>query len=264
MAKRVKRSKVIRSYDGVDRKESTAGLMALRIIIILVIILFICGTVLIFVHDFQKETEEINSTTSDTDTEEFYGQFDEEEKEMLIEYCNNSVSLSEYYTVELTDYNEDIQVNSLMLNSLNRMLEAAEKDGIHLEVVCGYMSYDECEREHQSILLSFEDEGCTLAESETKAREIFPPGDNNEYRTGLLIKFGNADGSDFSKTDAYAWLYKNGVNYGFINRYTDDKKTYTGINEDLTVYRFVGTENAQKMRSFGMCLEEYNDYCSYR
>lgn len=264
MSKHSKRSKVIRSYEIAEREESTAGLMALRIIIILVIILFICATAVLFAYDFQKETQELNISTSDTETDEFYRQFDEEENKILIDYCNNSVSISEYYTVELSNYTEEIQVNSLMLDSLNKMVEAAEKDGIYLEVVRGYMSFDECKSEHNSLILSFEEMGCTLAESESQVREIFPDGGNNEYQTGLLIKLSDMDSEAFSKTDAYNWLYKNGVNYGFINRYTDEKKVHTGINEDLTVYRFVGAENAKKMRSFGMCLEEYNDYCSYR
>ena len=45
---------------------------------------------------------------------------------------------------------------------------------------------------------------------------------------------------------------------------TPDKETVTGMNADLTVYRFVGVDNAVKMRSYGMCLEEYHEYCSYR
>ena len=80
----------------------------------------------------------------------------------------------------------------------------------------------------------------------------------------MLVKLSDMDSDDFMKTDEYAWLYKNGINYGFINRYTEEKFPVTGIEADLTVYRFVGTENAQKMRSFGMCLEEYSDYRSYR
>lgn len=264
MAKYVKRDKVIRTYDGIDREESTAGLMALRVIIILVIIAFITCAATLFVYNFQKETEDTIDTVSTVESGAFYQQFDDEQNEKLLVYCNNSVSISEYYSVELSIYNDDVQVSSLMLDSLKKMIEAAKKDGVQLDVVQGYMSYDECNTKYHSIMLKLEEEGATLAESESKARSVFPQGGNNEYQTGMLIKMSNDESGDFSKTDAYAWLYKNGVNYGFINRYTDDKISYTGIEEDLTVFRFVGTENAQKMRSFGMCLEEYYDYCSYR
>ena len=100
--------------------------------------------------------------------------------------------------------------------------------------------------------------------AQKKAAAIFPPAKRNEYRSGMLIKLSDMESDSFEVTQAYKWLYKNGVNYGFINRYTDDKKDITGMNGDLTVYRFVGTENARKMRSFGMCLEEYYDYCQAR
>lgn len=264
MAKRVKRNKVIRTYDGIDREESTAGLMALRIIIIIVIIAFIIFAAALFVYNIQKETDDITDTVSVAESGAFYQQFDEEQSQRLLVYCNNSVSISEYYSVELSFFNDDVQVSSLMIESLNRMIQAAKADGVKLDVVQGYMSYDECNTKYQSMKLKLEEEGDTLAEAESKTRSVFPQGGNNEYQTGMLIKMSSEDSSDFSKSDAYAWLYKNGINYGFINRYTDEKTSFTGIEEDLTVFRFVGTENAQKMRRFGMCLEEYYDYCSYR
>lgn len=265
MAKRYKRDKVIRGYDGIDREESTAGLMALRVLIILIIIVFIVGSVALFVYNFMKETENVpQSPVSKADTGAFYQRYDTDVSESLLEYCNNSVSIGEYSNAELVSFDDKIQVNVLMKDSLDRMIEAARTDGINLQVMRGYMSYEECSAEYQIIRIRLEQEGATLSESDSKARAIFPPGGSNEYQTGMLIKLSNLDSEDFSKTEEYSWLYRNGIDYGFINRYTDDKFPITGIEADLTVYRFVGTENAQKMRSFGMCLEEYSDYCSYR
>lgn len=263
MSKRVKRTKVRRAYDEMKKQNSTAGLMTLRIILIIVIILFIGGAATLCVREFQKEDVTYSDAEADTDEGAYYQRFTDEEKEKLIEYCNNSVTISEYYTVSVESYN-GVNVSSVMIESLERMVEAAENDGIHIEVLTGYMTYDECERGYNTAKLEFESEGNSQAESEALARATFPPGGSNEYQTGMLIKVSEMDSEDFSKTDEYAWLFKNGINYGFINRYTEEKKTVTGRDEDLTIFRFVGTENAQKMRSFGMCLEEYYDYCSYR
>ena len=44
----------------------------------------------------------------------------------------------------------------------------------------------------------------------------------------------------------------------------EDKHPKIFLKVKHGVYRYVGAENAAKMRSYGMCLEEYYDYCSYR
>ncbi len=264
LAKRYKHDKVIRGYDGIDREESTAGLMALRVFIILIIILFIFGALVLFLYSVMEETkEEPQNSVSTVDDGAFYQKYDTDIGEELLKYCSNTVPFLEYEKFDIVDYDEKIKVNSLMKESLERMIADAKKDGIRLDVFEGYISPEDCDIEFQSIRLELEEQGATLSESERQARSIFPPGVNNEFQTGMLVKFSDMESDDFSLTDEYKWLYKNGVNYGFINRYTDDKFSYTGINEDLTIYRFVGTENARKMRSFGMSLEEYYDYCSY-
>lgn len=261
MSKRVKRTTVRRAYDSKKKSESTAGLMALRIILVLVILAVVTGTVFYIVHEFAADSEQEVQTQSEP-TGEFYQQFSDEQSKQLLEYCNNSISVSKYYDVETSEY-DGVKVNKLMYESLKKMIDAAAEDGIKIDISKGYMSYDECELEYKSVLLKLEDEGNSPVEAEILARKIFPNANNNEYRTGMIIKVSELESSDFSKTDAYAWLYKNGLNYGFINRYTEEKESSTGLNEDLTVYRFVGTDNAKKMRSFNMSLEEYSEYCSY-
>ena len=265
MARHYKHDKVIRTYDGIDREESIGGLMFLRIFIVLVIIAFIIGASALFVFNLQRETANNTSSIASTvDTGAFYQKYDTDEEDKLLEYCNSSVTISEYNNVDLTDFSDEIQVSSLMKTSLDRMIEDAQKDGVQIEVVRGYMSFEECNTLNKTYRINFENEGATSAEAEVRASEIFPMGGSNEYQTGMLVKLSDMNSEDFALTDTYAWLYRNGVNYGFINRYTEDKYDITGIIEDLTVYRFVGTENAQKMRSFGMCLEEYSDYKSSR
>ena len=76
MARQYKHDKVIRSYDGIDREESTVGLMFLRIFIMLVIIAFIAAVSALFVYNLQKETEEDTSSAAPTvDTGAFYQKY---------------------------------------------------------------------------------------------------------------------------------------------------------------------------------------------
>ncbi len=265
-SKKIRRVKVNRSYDGIDREEKTAGLMALRIFIVLVMIVFIVGTAALFAYNFGKAAENPPPSTIDNDSDSdgaYYQIYDTDVSDELIAYTSEFFPVSEGVEPKLYDYN-DVKVNALMKGSIDRLTEAAARDGIRLEIVRAYMTHTECDTQFKSLCLEFEEEGDTAALAQSRAEKIFPPAKENEYRTGMLIKVSSLDSDSFEATKAYTWLYKNGVNYGFINRYTADKEDITGIDADLTVYRFVGTENARKMRSFGMCLEEYYDYCKAR
>ncbi|MBQ2604551.1 MAG: D-alanyl-D-alanine carboxypeptidase family protein [Clostridia bacterium] len=263
MARHIKRSKVIRSYDGLDREEKTGGLMFLRVATVLLIGAFIAVCVSFFMYSYLKGEQAV-SVGSGESTNGYYTYFTAEDEVKLIEYCDSTHPLSEYYSTQMTEFSDSIKVCRLMSESLEKMIAAAEKDGIYISIRNGYKSAEECDLEYNRLCGAFQREGCTVAEAESKARAICPPSEYNEFGTGMLIEINNVSGKDFSDTDIYKWLYKNGINYGFINRYTPDKETVTGMNADLTVYRFVGVDNAVKMRSYGMCLEEYYEYCSYR
>ena len=69
---------------------------------------------------------------------------------------------------------------------------------------------------------------------------------------------------DFGTTKEFRWLEKNSIRYGFIQRYPSGKTTATGHIASATQFRYVGTEHATKMRSLGMCLEEYDTYVRNR
>ena len=265
MAKRIKHDKVIRGYDGIDREESTAGLMLLRIFLISIIILFIVCITALFIYKVSLETgRSPDESASNEKSAALYQKYNAEDEKQLLRYCSSSSPMSEYDTVELVDFKNNISVNVLLEHSLEKMIKAARADGVSIEVEEGYKSFEECNELNAAYKKQFQSEGYTAAAAELKASQLCPKGVCNEYRTGMLIKIRSDSKEDFGLTDIYTWMYKNGVEYGFINRYTDEKFEITGIEEDLTVYRFVGTENAKKMRSFNMCLEEYSNYMAAR
>ena len=72
----------------------------------------------------------------------------------------------------------------------------------------------------------------------------------------MLVEF------DFSNSGSKAFLERNCVEYGFVQRYTGSKTSVTRMNPSDSLYRYVGIENAKRMRSYGMCLEEYKSYLS--
>ena len=75
-----------------------------------------------------------------------------------------------------------------------------------------------------------------------------------EAQTGLLVSF------DVSNSHNKSFLERECIRYGFILRYPEGKDEVTHINPSESLYRYVGKENAEKMRAFDMCLEEYAEY----
>ena len=53
------------------------------------------------------------------------------------------------------------------------------------------------------------------------------------------------------------WLAEHAADYGFILRYPSDKTEATGMDYEPWHYRYVGSEQAHKIKESGLCLEEY-------
>lgn len=84
------------------------------------------------------------------------------------------------------------------------------------------------------------------------------PG-TSEHQSGLCVDMHNLPGADigFAEKDAYKWLVENAWKFGFILRYPEAKTDVTKISFEPWHWRFVGRENAYKIYSSSMCLEEY-------
>ena len=86
------------------------------------------------------------------------------------------------------------------------------------------------------------------------------PG-TSEHQLGLALDIVDADNQllDESQenTAVQKWLMEHSWEYGFILRYPNDKSEITGIIYEPWHYRYVGKEDAEKIHSQGVCLEEY-------
>ncbi len=78
----------------------------------------------------------------------------------------------------------------------------------------------------------------------------------SEHHTGYAI--------DFSNNDEYKanseWFIENSYRFGFIQRYREDKKDITGIENEPWHFRYVGQPHAYLIKQNDYCLEEYIDY----
>lgn len=159
----------------------------------------------------------------------------------------------------ICNYN-NIKCNKIIVESLKRLISDAKSQGYNFKITCGYLSKEFRENEYQRVLNeNLKLEFTYIVSEDIAKREVFK---YYEYETGLSVNIiaENTSAENFVGTKEYIWLTNNLPKYGFIIRTPQGKELKTSMNFDPTLIRFVGQENAQKMRVLSLCLEEYRKY----
>ena len=176
-----------------------------------------------------------------------------ENQGILIDVDRNN-PLDSNFIPELSSFN-GVKVNAILYDNLTDLIDSAKREGIDIVLKSGYISFDEQQSLYDMTLKEYlENSEYTRVRAEAAVNKIVPKGGQSEAQTGLLIEF------DVSDNRVASYLERVCVDYGFILRFPDDKQDVTGMNYNNSLYRFVGKTNAIKMRSYNMCLEEYNNY----
>ena len=129
------------------------------------------------------------------------------------------------------------------------MADAAREDGIRLQSVSAYRSY----QRQESIYSRYLSQDSQASVDSYSAR----PG-HSEHQTALALDINTASlSAHFENTSAYAWLVEHCAEYGFILRYPQGKEDITGYRFEPWHYRYVGTEAAQACMSKNLTFEEY-------
>lgn len=83
----------------------------------------------------------------------------------------------------------------------------------------------------------------------------------DEYATGYGADILSADSTEktaaFAKSRAYQWLTAYAAEYGFVERWPEDRQAATGMAYAPWHWRYVGKENALALRASGLSLEEF-------
>ena len=156
----------------------------------------------------------------------------------------------------LPDTNYNIYMDHRAADSFTKMYKAAKKDGITLTPISGYRSYERQENNHKNRIALWQSKGYSYNEAVAKTSEVILPPGTSEHNLGLAMDICSLD-YDFDKTKEYKWLDENAHKYGFILRYKEEWKSKTGIVGEPWHWRYVGKENAEKIKDSGLCLEEY-------
>lgn len=142
------------------------------------------------------------------------------------------------------------------------MFAAAKEDGIDLMVISSYRTYDYQKQNFERSVDQRMEKGMSYDDAYADAaREVAMPGES-EHNAGLAMdimsaEYTSMDDAGFEDTEAFAWLDKHAVEYGFILRYPKNKESVTDIIYEPWHYRFVGLYYAKEIKESGLCLEEY-------
>lgn len=181
-------------------------------------------------------------------------QLEQEKSAELLQVVNRQNMLAPDYVPSLSSYG-DFKVNSLALESMKLFADEAKNSDVELILTSAYISYDEQNAMYNKKLSEFlENPEYSEVRAQAAAQRLVPTSGCSEAQTGLLIGF------DMSDEKISAFIERKCVDFGFIQRYPKDKEDITRMSENKTLYRYVGVDNARKMRSYNMCLEEYSEY----
>ena len=139
--------------------------------------------------------------------------------------------------------------------ALKKMVDAAGKEGLNLNLQSGYRSHELQKKLHD---LYSEQQG--RAEVDTYSAR---PG-YSEHQTGLAVDVGGTSNPNcnvrqcFAGTPEAAWLNANAYKYGFIVRYPQGKQEVTGYEHEPWHLRYVGIYLATQMKTKNvLTMEEY-------
>lgn len=155
------------------------------------------------------------------------------------------------------NYSLDIRAASYA----RQMIDDAAAGGIELQICSSYRSKELQQTLFDNKYNEYLNQGYGEDEAYEKTAKIIAIPGTSEHHTGLAMdivtpSYQTLD-EGYADTDAAKWLAANAYKYGFILRYPEDKQDITKITFEPWHYRFVGVENAEKIKNSGLCLEEY-------
>ncbi len=236
--------------------------LRVALVVIPLLMAAIISTVLFFAIKQFVSVPEKTAEESGSLTEESFISDKDAEKLLMIVSPNNP--LPSDYRLNLISY-QNIKLDSIVLNGFNMLLDAAKNDGISLNVKDGYVSTEEQNELYNAEVQKLtEKEGYTRAKAEKEAEKTVPMGNHAEQQSGLSVQFTSSTSKEFDKSKEYLWLIKNSYKYGFVVRYPEGKEDYTDMPFNPQLFRYVGNENALKMTTLNLCLDEYVSYLNSR
>ena len=175
--------------------------------------------------------------------------------------ANRSSVLPGDFTVAETATVGEAVIDARIAEALRQMVNDAAAAGVKLKPTNGYRSIARQQELWDTRVKTLMEGGLSQADAETKAIDYTSAPGTSDHNTGLGLDIVSEDhpakDAGFAETAAAQWLAEHAADYGFILRYPSDKTEATGMDYEPWHYRYVGSEQAHKIKESGLCLEEY-------
>ena len=169
--------------------------------------------------------------------------------------------LPEDYDPEIVLIDDWRKGAAICYDPLMALLQACRDAGHRPYVSSSYRTHSDQIYLHNRMIQKYIDRGYSQEDAYTIASTIVAIPGTSEHELGLAFDIVDYDYRDLNaaqeETETQKWLMEHCWEYGFILRYPSSKSEITGIIYEPWHYRYVGVEEALKIRDSGLCLEEY-------
>lgn len=179
---------------------------------------------------------------------------------------NQEHPIPEDYEVEVAEIENGYQVDKRILADLSSMLTDARKQGLKPWICSSYRSSAKQTKLFNNKVNQYKQKGYSEQKAYQEASAWIAIPKTSEHEIGLSVDIVSKNYQLLDKkqeqTPEQKWLMENCHHYGFVMRYPTEKKQITKIEYEPWHYRYVGVENAKRMKEMGICLEEYIEFFS--
>lgn len=179
----------------------------------------------------------------------------------LLTLVNYKYAVPDSWKVDLVEVQNGARMDKRAAESFMQMLKDAKAAGVHPYVRNAYRSKSTQQAVYDRKINAYLNDGYSEEEAKKRTLEWISYPGMSEHQLGLAADVVDRDYQELEEkqeeTETQKWLMENCVNYGFILRYPKDKEAITHIHYEPWHYRYVGKENAKKIKDSGLCLEEY-------
>lgn len=157
--------------------------------------------------------------------------------------------------------NTSFEMQPEAAQQLEKLMEDGRARGLDLVIRSTYRSHEQQQANFNRKLNAYLAQGLDKATAEEYTRASIATPGRSEHETGLAADIANSSGRVlgpwFAQTPEYAWLMQHCTEYGFIQRYPENRQDVTGVYYESWHYRYVGVDYAADIAASGLTLEEY-------
>jgi len=240
----------------------------INLIIILFIIVIIIGIIFIYYEKINSESTQLLTSdginqniikTSEPLIEESSDKnllkINQINGDYLLELVDKQHCLSADYIpsdlVNIYKYNipsdPEFLIREIAITDLKKMIDDAKSEEIDLKVISAYRSYQKQVQVYNSWVKKL---------GVKEANRQSAPAGCSQHQLGTVLDFNKLEFS-FADTPAGIWLSNNGYKYGWVISYPINSEEITGYAYEPWHYRYIGIDNALKMKESGLILSKF-------